>query len=98
MFCEKCGTQIGDDQRLCPNCINTQINDKKSIGFGILSFFIPLVGLILFVVWKKKTPLKAKSCGIGALIGGVLIIVQIIIRIIGFIRLKIFLDANNIYW
>jgi uncharacterized membrane protein YvbJ len=52
--------------------------DKSSIGFAILSFFIPLVGLILFLVWKKDTPMKAKSCGKGALIGFILSVVQVI--------------------
>jgi predicted nucleic acid-binding Zn ribbon protein len=73
MFCEKCGTQIGDDQRFCSKCVINQVKDKASIGFGILSFFIPLVGLILFLVWKKDAPLKAKFCGIGALIGFIII-------------------------
>lgn len=43
--------------------------DKSSVGFGILCFFFPIVGLILFLVWKNDYPKKAKSCGIGALIG-----------------------------
>jgi hypothetical protein len=47
----------------------TSPDDKGSVGFGILSFFIPLVGLILFLVWHKEKPRKAKSAGIGALIG-----------------------------
>jgi len=55
--------------------------DKSSIGFGILGFLIPLVGLILWLVWKAQTPLKAKSCGIGALIG---VIVYVIFYIIMF--------------
>ena len=46
--------------------------DSSSIGFGILGFFIPLVGLILFLVWKNEKPLKAKSCITGAAIGFVL--------------------------
>ncbi len=43
--------------------------DAPNTGFAILCFFFPLVGLILWLVWKDKTPLKAKSCGKGALIG-----------------------------
>jgi len=43
--------------------------DGKSTGFAVLSFFVPVVGLILYLVWKNETPLKAKSCGKGALIG-----------------------------
>lgn len=30
-----------------------------------LSFFIPLVGLILYFVWKKEKPLRAGSAGKG---------------------------------
>ena len=36
-----------------------------------LGFFIPIVGLILYLVWKDQTPLKAKSAGKGALIGAI---------------------------
>ncbi|HIT13098.1 MAG TPA: hypothetical protein IAB54_02975 [Candidatus Scatomonas merdigallinarum] len=34
-----------------------------------LDFFFPIVGLILYLVWKDQTPLKAHSAGKGALIG-----------------------------
>ena len=43
--------------------------DIPSGGFNALSFFFPIVGLILFLVWKDQTPVKAKSCGKWALIG-----------------------------
>ena len=55
------------------------VADAPSTGFAILSFFFPLVGLILWLVWKDKTPLKAKSCGKGALIG---VIVNVVFSII----------------
>lgn len=41
--------------------------DTGSIGWGILGFFIPIVGLILFLVWNSSKPRNAKSAGIGAL-------------------------------
>jgi hypothetical protein len=47
--------------------------DAPSGGFAVLCFFIPLVGLILYLVWKDEYPLKAKSCGKGALIGAIAI-------------------------
>ena len=56
--------------------------DAPNIGFAILSFFIPLVGLILFLVWKDKTPLKAKSCGKGALIRVIVDIVSSVVAVI----------------
>jgi hypothetical protein len=43
--------------------------DESSFGYGVLSFLFPLVGLILYLVWHDTTPLKAKSCGLGAIIG-----------------------------
>lgn len=43
--------------------------DARSGGFAALGFFFPLVGLILFLVWKDTMPLRSKSCGKGALIG-----------------------------
>lgn len=46
-----------------------QSGDTGSVGWGILGFFVPLVGLILWLVWKDTKPKNAKSAGIGALIG-----------------------------
>ena len=42
--------------------------DGSSFGYALLGFCIPIVGLILFLVWKDSTPLRAKSAGKGALI------------------------------
>jgi hypothetical protein len=77
MICQKCGSQVADGQQVCGNCgapvgavsAPTTAGDASSIGFAILCFFIPLLGLILFLVWKDQSPLKAKSCGKGALAG-----------------------------
>jgi len=85
-YCSKCGAEINDEAVVCVKCgcqINqtatTNANDKPSGGFAFLCFLIPLLGLILYLVWKKDTPLKAKSCGKGALIG---LIVQVVFYII----------------
>lgn len=43
--------------------------DAPSGGFAVLCFFFPLIGLILYLVWKNELPLRAHSCGKGALIG-----------------------------
>ena len=45
------------------------VQDAPSGGMTALGFFFPIVGLILYLVWKDQTPLKAKSAGKGALIG-----------------------------
>lgn len=46
-----------------------QSNDSGSFGWAVLGFFIPLVGLILWLVWKDSKPNSAKMAGIGALVG-----------------------------
>ncbi|MDE6584428.1 MAG: zinc-ribbon domain-containing protein [Anaeroplasmataceae bacterium] len=43
-------------------------DDAGSIGWAILGFFIPIVGLILFCIWHSERPTSAKQAGIGALI------------------------------
>lgn len=47
----------------------TAPDDAKSAGFGVLGFFFPVVGFILWLVWQDKYRKRAKSCGKGALIG-----------------------------
>lgn len=43
--------------------------DAPSVGYSILSFFIPILGLILWLSWRPTQPLRAKSCRDGMLIG-----------------------------
>lgn len=43
-------------------------NEGSGFGYGCLGFFFPLVGLILFLVWRNEHPTRSKSAGIGALI------------------------------
>ena len=45
------------------------VTDSGNIGWGVLGFFFPIVGLILFLVWRTTKPNCAKVAGIGALIG-----------------------------
>ncbi len=40
--------------------IETGKTDKSALGFGILAFIIPFVGLILFFVWRNSQPQRAK--------------------------------------
>ena len=84
-YCQKCGKELMDEAVICPNCgcpqnsPSTQSNDSGSFGWGLLGFCIPLAGLILFLVWKDSSPLKAKSAGMGALISVILGVVFYII-------------------
>lgn len=77
-YCSKCGKEIMDDAVICIHCGCSTVNnpnpapsapDAPSTGFAVLGFFFPLVGLIMYLVMRDTTPLKAKSAGKGALIG-----------------------------
>ena len=87
-FCSHCGAQIDDNAVICIKCgcqvaqKNTNPQDAPNIGFAVLSFFFPLVGLILWLVWMNSSPLKAKSCGKGALVGAITGLVVLIITIV----------------
>ena len=45
------------------------MEDKQSVGLNILSFLFPIVGWILYFVWKDEKPEKGKGCGLWGLIG-----------------------------
>lgn len=78
MYCPKCGKQIEDNAEVCPHCFSSTGGTSKPqeqgsvFGWGVLGFFFPIVGLILFVIWLKDHKRKAKAIGIGALIGEIL--------------------------
>ena len=74
MYCRNCGKEIDNNLAQCPYC-NTPlitenvIQDNGSVWWGVLGCCIPIVGLILFIVWKDTKPSSSKKAGIGALIG-----------------------------
>lgn len=90
MYCKNCGRTVDDTSSYCNNCgarIDNKPNadvseDNSNLGFAILWFFIPIVGLILFLIYEEKKPKRAKSAGKGALIGFITKIVLAIILVI----------------
>lgn len=86
MFCKNCGAEIDDKAVICPKCGVAQSNkptvasdDAPSAGFAVLCFFIPIIGLILYLLWHETYPLKAKSCGKGALIGVIVSVASVVL-------------------
>ena len=45
-----------------------QVTDKGGFLWGLLGCCIPIVGLVLFLVWKDQKPKTAKAAGICALV------------------------------
>lgn len=56
--------------------------DTGSFGWAVLGFFVPLVGLILYLVWKNEKPLTARRAGKGALISVIVSVVFMVIWMI----------------
>jgi uncharacterized membrane protein YvbJ len=98
VYCKNCGAQMDDNAAYCPKCGTEQRapnpyqntrqrppvdpNDSDSIGWAILGFLVPLVGLILFLVWSSTRPKSAKMAGLGALVN---VIFSVVFTIVLFI-------------
>ena len=79
-YCPNCGKQVDPKAIICPHCgvplpssgssstPATTTDDTGSVWWGVLGFFIPVAGLVLYIVWHNSEPKNAKSAGIGALI------------------------------
>lgn len=105
MYCKNCGRIVDDTSSYCNNCgarIDNKPNadaseDSLSLGFAIFGFFIPIVGLIPFLIYEEKKPKRAKSAVKGALIG---FITEIVLAIILVILYVVFATSlfNNIFF
>ncbi|MDM5247434.1 MULTISPECIES: zinc-ribbon domain-containing protein [unclassified Lysinibacillus] len=91
MFCPHCSEEIAAQAEICPKCgvrvQNTSSEDRPNIAINILSFCCtPLLGIIMYFVWKDNKPKAAKSALIWALIViGVYVVVMVVSGIIGFV-------------
>ena len=79
-FCKYCGAQIDDNAVVCTTCGASQstapaVVDNGGFGWGLLGYCLPIVGLILFLVWKDTKPKSSKAAGIGALVSVIVAVV-----------------------
>ena len=84
VHCRECGEMISESAPTCPKCgasQNTQQANgiKAKTGICILSFFIPIVGWVLYFVKKANEPEAAKKYGMWGIIG---FVVSIFLNII----------------
>ena len=88
-FWKTCGNQIEDNAATCPSCgasqnTTPQVTDNGGFLWGLLGCCIPIVGLVLFLVWKDTKPKTAKAAGIGALVSVIIgILWYILVAVIG---------------
>ena len=82
MFCPSCGDRVSGPSGYSSSPYGTNYSqqpygnqqtfkpvDSNNTGFNILSFLFPIVGLILYLVFKDEKPIQATGCGKWALIG-----------------------------
>lgn len=55
--------------------MDNNVQDNGGFLWGLLGFCIPVVGLVLFLIWKDQKPKTAKAAGIGALVSVILAVV-----------------------
>ncbi len=80
MKCNHCNADIAPGTQFCPVCgknvSNTSVdNEGLSWGMKILSFIIPIVGVVYYFVKKSESPKKAKDALMFGLAGFVLNII-----------------------
>lgn len=61
-----------------------RVSTPISAGWFILGFFIPIVGLVLFLMWNQTRRIQAKSVGLGALISTIMLITDTLLTIFSF--------------
>lgn len=96
-FCTNCGNELDDRAIMCPKCGialtqtvansgQTQSNGMAIAGF-VLSFFIPLLGLIFSILGLKRSKETNNGKGLstaGIIISCVTMVITIIMGIISF--------------
>jgi uncharacterized membrane protein YvbJ len=92
MYCSQCGELTDDDSKFCAKCGNaigqtvqttpvSAVKDESNTGLNIISFLIPIIGVVLYIIYHEKEPIKAKGVGKWTIISVVIGIVFWIIYV-----------------
>lgn len=98
-FCSTCGQEVNEAAVVCVHCGCSTGNkvaeaDAPNFGYALLGFCFPIVGLILFLVWKDTKPLTGKSAGKGALVSTIL---GVILYVVYFVVIMGVLASGGMY-
>ncbi len=64
-YCAHCGAELEDGAAVCPRCgaacreiseVPPMLEDRSEAGLNVLSFLAPLVGLILYLIYRGNCP------------------------------------------
>lgn len=74
-YCFNCGKEVSVNSEYCMNCgvalTPAQKEDKGGFIWGLIGFLSPIVGLVIYLMWKDERPKTSKSAGKGALISAI---------------------------
>lgn len=87
-FCRSCGAEIVKEAVICVKCgvttNDTQVEDDGNILAAVAACCFPIVGIVLYFIWKDTKPKSAKNVCIAALIPTVLgILAYVFLFILG---------------
>lgn len=69
-YCTHCGAELEDGAAVCPRCgaacreisgVPPMLEDRSEAGLNVLSFLAPLVGLILYLIYRGSMPCRARG-------------------------------------
>lgn len=83
---------LGNDTQIIQEPNNSNPIDQPSAGINVISFLIPLVGLIIYLTERDRSPRKAISAGKAAIWG---VSITILLSIISFVITFIFINSIN---
>ncbi len=80
-YCKNCGSEIHNEAVICPSCgvSQKQVIDNGGFGYGLLGCCVPVVGIILYFIWKDEKPKTAKALGIGFLVYLICVVLYFIV-------------------
>ena len=82
-ICKECGFLADTDEEDFLENNSFKEEDKFSCWWELFGFLMPLIGLVLYIAWRRDLPRRAHSVGKGALIGWVTrLIISLIISVI----------------
>ena len=86
--CPACGKEVECSEAPASDVAETvtEAPKKKGIAFGYLfaGMLLPMLGLVLFILDKNVFPDKARSAGIGAIIGCALSVLSVVLLVGGY--------------
>lgn len=77
-YCAHCGAELEDGAAECPRCgaacreisgVPPMLEDRSEAGLNVLSFLAPLVGLILYLIYRGNMPCRARGIKKAGLLG-----------------------------